>query len=152
MKQIELIEGGLFTDDRGRVCFVNDFDFSDVRRFYIIENSSTDIVRAWIGHKIENKYFFVATGKFLIGAVEIDDWEEPSKDLETHEHILTEKESKILKIPAGFANGVKALEPNSKLIVFSSLSLEEGKQDDYRFPAELWLNWKDYTEEHSGKE
>ena len=45
-------------------------------------------------------------------------------------------------IPAGYANGIKSLEEGSKLIVFSSNNLEDAKEDDYRFPADMWFNWK----------
>ena len=60
MKQnMKIINGGTFKDSRGTLRFVNDFDFSEVKRFYQIENSSTDIVRAWQGHKIEEKFFLL---------------------------------------------------------------------------------------------
>ena len=44
-------------------------------------------------------------------------------------------------IPLGYANGIKALETNSKLIVFSSQTLENAKKDDYRFEKNLWFDW-----------
>ena len=31
--KIEKIQGGLFADDRGFLRFINNFDFSDVKRF-----------------------------------------------------------------------------------------------------------------------
>jgi len=139
---MKVINGGIFNDDRGCLRFVNDFDFSDVKRFYQIENSSTDVVRAWQAHKKENKYFFASSGSFLICAVEIDDWDNPSPNLDVKKFILNSQESAILKIPAGYANGIKALEEDSKLLVFSSNSLEAGKDDNYRFPAGLWVDWK----------
>ena len=146
---MKIISGGSFNDERGTLRFVNDFDFSDVKRFYQIENNSTDIVRAWQGHKVENKYFFVTSGSFLICGVKIDNWENPSKNLPVEKYIMSSKESQILMIPTGYANGIKALEENSKLMVFSSNNLEDAKNDDYRFPANMWYNWStDYTEEH----
>jgi len=137
-----LITGDSFTDSRGILRFVNDFDFSDVKRFYQIESSYIDIVRAWQGHKAENKYFFVTSGSFLICGVKIDDWENPSKNLPVEKHILSADKSKILMIPAGYSNGIKALEEGSKLIVFSSNTLEGGKDGDYRFEANKWFNWE----------
>jgi len=55
-------------------------------------------------------------------------------------------------IPAGYATGIKALGEGSKLIVFSSNTLEDGKDDNYRFPADMWVNWEEeaslsYSEE-----
>jgi dTDP-4-dehydrorhamnose 3,5-epimerase len=135
-----LIEGGQFSDERGSLRFVNSFDFKDLKRFYIIEQPK-NFVRAWQGHKIENKYFYVISGSFLICGVKIDDWENPSSDLKVHEYHLSEKESQIFMIPGGYANGFKALEDNSNLLVFSNLSLEESKQDDYRFDKSMWKNW-----------
>jgi len=142
-QKMKLINGGIFQDERGTLRFVNDFDFSDVKRFYQIENSSTDVVRAWQGHKVENKYFFVSTGSFLICCVKIDDWDNPSPDLSVEKIILKANESSILMIPAGYVNGIKALEEGSTLIVFSSNTMEDAKEDNYRFPAELWFNWQE---------
>ena len=136
-----IIPGNSFTDSRGTLRFVNDFDFSDVKRFYQIENSSTDVIRAWQAHKKENKYFFASSGSFLICAVEIDDWDNPSPNLDVKEFILSATTSAILMIPSGYANGIKALEEGSKLLVFSSNTLEDGKDDNYRFDKDLWYDW-----------
>lgn len=136
-----IIKGKVFSDERGSLRFVNGFDFSDVKRFYTIQNKSTEIIRAWQGHKIENKYFFVSSGSFLICCVKIDDWKKPSKDLLVEKFMLLAGDSQILMVPAGYANGIKALEENSKLLVFSSNSLEDAKEDDYRYPADWWFDW-----------
>ena len=113
-----IITGGVHEDNRGRNTFVNEFDFTDVRRFYTVQNNSTETIRAWQGHKIENKYFFVTSGSFLICSVKIDDWENPSRDLPIEKFIMSANEGNILMMPAGYANGIKALEEGSKLMVF----------------------------------
>ena len=136
-----IIKGGIFQDERGSISFVNEFDFSDVKRFYVITNRSENIVRAWQGHKIERKYFYTISGSFLICAVKIDDWDNPSQDLPVEKFTLSENKSQILMIPPGYANGIKALKPASKLLVFSSQTLENAKRDDYRFKASLWYGW-----------
>jgi dTDP-4-dehydrorhamnose 3,5-epimerase len=136
-----LIDGGYYVDERGSISFVNNFDFSDVKRFYVITNSSKNIVRAWQGHKIEQKHFYVICGSFLICAVKVDDWYNPSQDLPVEKFTLSENKSQILMIPSGYANGIKALKPNSKLLVFSSQTLKNAKSDDYRFEASLWYSW-----------
>lgn len=138
-----IIKGGIHQDNRGKISFVNDFDFSDVKRFYIIQNDTEDIVRAWQGHKFENKYFYVISGAFLVCSVKIDDWINPSEYLPVEKFIISSTESEILLIPGGNANGVKALEENSKLMVFSSNTLEESKEDEYRFDVNLWVNWSE---------
>ena len=47
--QIEIIDGDIFKDERGRINTVNSFNFEDVRRCYMIKNASTDIVRGLKG-------------------------------------------------------------------------------------------------------
>lgn len=136
-----LYSGGRHSDGRGVVRFVNDFDMQNIRRFYHVVNKSCAIVRAWQGHKIEEKYFYVAQGSFLIAAVKIDDWQNPSEKLEAETFKLTANNPQILFVPAGYANGVQALEEESNLIVYSNLTLEESAHDTYRFDAKLWNVW-----------
>jgi dTDP-4-dehydrorhamnose 3,5-epimerase len=138
-----IINGGIHTDERGTLLHVNDFDFSGIKRFYQVENSSTQMVRAWQGHRIESKHFFVGQGAFLIAAVKIDDWENPSADLKAEHFVLKASAPQILYIPPGYANGVKALEEHSILTIFSNLSLEQSANDTYRFDASLWFKWKE---------
>lgn len=118
--------------------FVNDFDFDGVKRFYAITHPDTKIIRAWQGHKLETKYFYVAAGAFRISWVKIDIWEQPSRDLEIHNKELNDSESEILVIGPGHATAIKALMPDSTLVIFSDKSLEESKADDYRFGTNYW--------------
>jgi dTDP-4-dehydrorhamnose 3,5-epimerase-like enzyme len=138
----ELIRGNLFTDNRGTLKFVNDFTFPDVKRFYQIIHPDITVVRAWQGHRVEHKYFYVVKGKFAIACVEIDNWETPSPDLEAAVTILEEGAPAVLSVPPGFANGIKALEPDSVLMVYSNLSLQESAEDRWSFDAALWFDWK----------
>lgn len=133
-----LIEGGFAIDERGQVSFVNDFDFKNVKRFYIVENFSTDTIRAFHGHLKEAKYVFVVSGSALIAAVKIDSPENPSKDQEVFRFILSARKPTILYIPPGYANGFRALENNTKVIFFSTSTLEESKKDEYRYPVDYW--------------
>jgi len=134
----KIIKGGFAVDERGKVTFCNDFNFKNVKRFYLLENSSTDIIRAFHGHLKEEKYMFVASGRAIICAIKLDDVEKPSKENEVHRFVLSARNPSVLYIPAGFANGFKALEENTKMIVFSTSSLEESQKDDYRFPYDYW--------------
>ncbi len=133
-----IIKGNIHTDHRGTVRFVNDFTFNGIKRFYTITHPDTSTIRAWQGHKLESKYFYVTQGSFLINWIEIDNWQQPSKHLKINAHTLSDTESQILIIPPGHVNGFKALEPDSTIIVFSDMSLEESKEDDYRLPADYW--------------
>src|SRR5690606_36251636 len=111
--------GGLAVDDRGKLSFVNEFNFSDVKRFYCVENHQVGFVRAWHGHKKEGKYFFVTRGSFLVGAVKVDNWENPSKDLPVQRFTLSADNPGILYIPPGYANGLMSLTLGASLMIFS---------------------------------
>lgn len=137
-----LMKGGLAVDDRGSVSFVNDFNFNNVKRFYIVENHKRDFTRAWHAHKKEAKYVMVIKGSAIIGAVKIDNWENPSKDAEVNRFVLSEKNPSALYIPSGFANGFKSLTDDTKLIFFSTSSLEESLGDDFRYDSNYWNIWE----------
>src|ERR1035437_9025641 len=92
----KLIKGGLFNDERGTLQFVNDFNFKGIKRFYTISHPDSEIIRAWQGHKIESKYFFVTKGKFLIFWVEIDNWDNPDKKLKVNQQKLSADNPQIL--------------------------------------------------------
>jgi dTDP-4-dehydrorhamnose 3,5-epimerase-like enzyme len=139
--EIQLIKGGLAVDDRGEVSFINDFNFHNVNRSYIVSNHASGFVRAWHGHKREAKYVMVVKGAALIGAVEVDDWGSPSPDLKVARFVLSEKSPSVLFIPAGYANGFMSLTNDAKLIFFSTSTLEESLGDDYRFDSRLWDIW-----------
>lgn len=133
-----IITGNTHTDQRGAIRFVNDFHFEGVKRFYSITHPDVNVIRAWQGHKLETKYFYVSKGSFCVNWIGIDDWENPSQDLTIHTHLLSDQQSEILIIPPGHVNGFKALEPDSILMVFSDMSLEDSKNDDFRFPVTYW--------------
>jgi dTDP-4-dehydrorhamnose 3,5-epimerase-like enzyme len=134
----KIIEGSIFSDSRGSVSFVNDFKFTDIARFYVITNSEENPMRAWQGHKLDSKNFYCVQGSFRVSFVKIDNWEQPSKDLEVESVILKSSESKVLHIPFGFANAVESLEKDSKLISFSTLPLDQVPNDDVRFEPNYW--------------
>ncbi|QYS86603.1 hypothetical protein JJC03_00530 [Flavobacterium oreochromis] len=135
----KILEGGYFEDHRGSVQFVNDFQFTNINRFYIIKNSESDRLRAWQGHKLDEKNFYCVQGSFKIGFVKIDNWENPSKDLIVNTEILSANESKILKIPPGYANAILSLEKDSKLVSFSTLPLSMVEEDDVRYDSDTWI-------------
>ena len=138
---LKLIKGDLFIDDRGSVAFINDFNFAGVKRFYSVTNHRPQFVRAWHGHKKEGKYVSVVQGTALFGAVKIDSWESPSKDLDVSKFVLSEKNPAILYIPPGYANGFMSLVENTRLIFYSTSTLAESNGDDYRYDARLWDIW-----------
>jgi dTDP-4-dehydrorhamnose 3,5-epimerase len=140
----EIIRGGVFSDNRGILRFVNDFHFNDVKRFYFIKHPNTDFIRAWQGHQFEKKYFYPISGSFVLAWVKINDFENPSKNLIPEYHILSAASSEIISIPKGYANGLKALEPNSELLLFSDMSLEDSLNENIRYPADWWMDWEKF--------
>ena len=137
-----LIQGNISRDQRGVLKYNNDFDLTEIKRLYIIQNDSKNIIRGWQGHKIEQRWFTSISGIFKINLIEIDNWEKPSKSLEIKTFTLNDKKPKILFIPGGFAHGYKTLTTDTSLIVFSTATLSESKNDDYRFEAYYWNPWE----------
>ena len=137
-----IINGDLSVDDRGELMFVNQFNMDLVKRFYVISNHKSGFIRAWHAHKIESKYVFIVNGTALISTVKIDDWNNPSSDLAIDKFVLTAKKPSILYIPNGYANGFKTLSSDTKIIFFSTSTLGDSIDDDYRFDAYKWNPWE----------
>lgn len=135
----KIIQGGNFSDHRGTISYVNDFSFEDIERFYIISNSDENPIRAWQGHKLDAKNFYCLKGSFKIHFVKIDNWESPAKNLNIETILVSELDSKVVHIPAGYANAIESLENNSKLISFSTLPLINVKEDEARYPLDYWV-------------
>ena len=138
---VEVIQGAKYTDSRGSLIYFNEFNLEPIKRFYIVEPDSKNTIRAWQGHKIEQKWFYVLSGSFKIILLKPDEWKTPSEDLYYQEFILSSNNHQILHIPGGFVNGFKACEANSRLMVFSDFTLSESSQDDFRFNKNLWYGW-----------
>lgn len=131
----KLIAGDMARDARGSVAFVNAFQFEGVKRFYVIDNASVGVPRAWHGHWKEEKYVFVAAGRAVICAA----------DMRTGRVLrfeMSAQEPSVLHIPAGWANGSMALESSTKIIHFSTVTLAESEKDDTRYPinafSDVW--------------
>ncbi|WP_269237487.1 WxcM-like domain-containing protein [Flavobacterium flavigenum] len=134
----KIVEGGHFSDHRGTISYVNNFSFKNIERFYIISNSDENPIRAWQGHKLDAKNFYCVKGSFKIHFVKIDNWENPSKDLNIETIIVSASDSKIVHIPPGYANAIESLETDSKLISFSTLPLSAVSDDDVRYASDYW--------------
>lgn len=141
MKNPKIINGGIHSDVRGSISFVNDFDFSKVKRFYNICHTNTEIIRAWQGHKEESKWFYVSSGSFKVVLIKIDDWSKASQIDSPIEFHLEFSEPRVLFIPGGYVNGFQATTPNSQMMVFSDFTIEESQNDDFRFDKDLWYKW-----------
>jgi dTDP-4-dehydrorhamnose 3,5-epimerase-like enzyme len=127
-----IINGNSRTDERGMLQFNNDFNALGVKRMYTIQNRDTEFVRAWQGHKIEQRWFTAVQGSFKIHLIAIDDWEKPSTDLEKLEFVLDATKMDVLHVPAGYVSSIQSLEETSKLLLLSDYLLGEIK-DEYRY-------------------
>lgn len=132
-----LLEGKKHQDERGIITFNNEFNASQVKRIYTIENSSTDYIRGWQGHKIEQRWFACMKGSFEISVIKVDDFEKPSKELTIWKYLLTDDILTYLHVPAECMTAIQSKEYNSKLLVLSDYSLGE-IADEYRLPIDYF--------------
>lgn len=129
-----IIDGQNFMDIRGNLNCVNDFDFKNIKRFYHIKNHKNNTIRAWHAHKYESKYFYVSSGKFLLGSVNLENHQ-------VEKYFLNYEDPKIVCIPKNHANGFMNLTTNSTIIVFSDKTLKESLNDDIRYSFDKWNIW-----------
>ena len=132
-----LISGKCHRDSRGILFYNNDFDFTNLKRMYVIENSSKDVIRAWQGHKIEQRWFSAVLGSFKIQLIAVDNWDTPSLTLPKIEFTLHSETLDILHIPAGYISSIQALEEKSKLVVMADYHLGE-LNDELRYPTDYF--------------
>lgn len=134
---MKIIDGQLFVDDRGSLSCVNGFDFKDVKRFYMVKNHTKGFIRAWHGHKKEGKYVSVVSGAAIVAYTSI---ENPGF---MYKLVLSASKPQILFIPPGNYNGFKTLTNDTKLIFYSTSTLEESMSDDIRESADKWRHvWR----------
>lgn len=138
MSKVKVIQGEIFKDHRGQISSLNSFDFEGVERFYFIHHPDKSVVRGWHGHKFETKWFYCTKGSFTIGIVEPDNWDKPSDNLTPEVFNLSEQDSKIVCVPEGRANCIKANEDGSILMVFSGKKMPEALEDSWRYDASMW--------------
>jgi dTDP-4-dehydrorhamnose 3,5-epimerase len=132
----EIINGGLAIDDRGALSFLNTVPFANVIRMYGVENFSTDVIRAFHGHAVEEKFVLVTSGSAIVALAKMND-DRTGMDAPKR-YVLSSRKPQLLYAPAGYANGFRALEPGTKMLFFSSTTIEQAATDDYRFPYDYF--------------
>ena len=137
MELPKIIKGNSFTDIRGTIYFNNSFDTSEIKRMYIIQNSSVNVIRGWQGHKVEQRWFSALQGEFEINLIEVDNWETPSKYLQSIKYNLNSDKMNVLHVPPGFVSSIRSKEPASKLLAMSNYGIEE-INDEYRYENEYF--------------
>lgn len=139
--KLMLLEGKKNTDERGLITFNNDFDASPVKRIYTIENHSTDFIRGWQGHQVEQRWFSCMKGSFEIFVIEADDITNISKDAIIQKYFLTDEVLTYLHIPSGYITAIQATENGSKLLVLADYGLGE-INDEYRYSLDYFNQLK----------
>jgi dTDP-4-dehydrorhamnose 3,5-epimerase-like enzyme len=130
-----LIKGNYHNDNRGSLKYNNDFDASQIKRVYTIENVDLQVQRGWQGHKIEQRWFLAVSGKFKISLIKVDNWEKPSFELKPSVFELSSNILDVIHVPSGYMSCIQAIEDNSKLLIMADYRLGE-IQDEYRFDLE----------------
>ncbi|MFV0199830.1 WxcM-like domain-containing protein [Empedobacter falsenii] len=135
------LKGNRHEDERGIITYNNDFEASQIKRIYTIENHSLDFIRGWQGHKVEQRWFAAMKGEFEICTIEIDDFDQPSKDVMISKYQLNDESLTYLHIPSGYITAIQAKKEGSKLLVLADYALGE-IQDEYRFALDYFKNSK----------
>jgi len=136
-----LYQGLTHSDSRGVMRFVNEKGPGVYRRFYLITPANKTI-RAWQGHRHEEKAFFAISGSFIMGVVNPSSFEQPRDDEIPDFFELTSENNHLLRVPGGCYTGIKALTTNATLLVLSDTDLVHSKADEYRQPAHRWVDWE----------
>ncbi|WP_293887122.1 MULTISPECIES: WxcM-like domain-containing protein [unclassified Sphingobacterium] len=143
MGELGFIQGGIAKDERGQIRFVNEFDMSLVKRFYIIKNANTALIRGWRAHRVEQRWFYVLSGSFNVDLVKIDNWENPSPELPVENLILHETDMKVLYVPMGYGTAFRALEGGSELLVYADYPVSHAPLDNYTWEYDYFKNMRD---------
>lgn len=141
-EDIKIIEGEIHCDYRGSISSLNAFHFEDIRRAYFIHHPDASVIRGWHAHQHERKWFYCVKGAFTLAFVRIDNWECPSSDLKAEIIKVSDTDSKIVCVPEGYANCLKASVPDSVLMVLSDKILEDAIGDSWRYDNSMWVDWK----------
>ena len=131
----KLANGNCHSDERGSLKYNNDFNATEIKRMYVIENANVQFERGWQGHKIEQRWFSAMVGKFRIQLIKLDDWENPNSKLKPFVFKLSSETLNVLHVPSGYISCIQSEEENAKLLVMTDFSLGE-VNDEYRYALE----------------
>ncbi|WP_258319652.1 WxcM-like domain-containing protein [Chryseobacterium chendengshani] len=134
-----LLKGEKNQDERGIITYNNDFDASQIKRIYTIENHSTEFIRGWQGHKVEQRWFACIRGSFKVSVIVIDHFENPSKELTIQTYVLKDDVLTYLHIPSGCITAIQSKQKGSKLLVLADYKLGE-ISDEYRYSLDYFNN------------
>jgi dTDP-4-dehydrorhamnose 3,5-epimerase len=136
MEEPKILIGKTIPDDRGMVSFNNELTFEKIKRKYIVKNHDINFVRGMHAHKLESKWAEVIKGTAQFVLYKVLNWYTGEGTLPVR-FILSDFQSNILYIPPGYANSFQNLTSDTIVQFYSSSTLEESKNDDYRFDYRL---------------
>lgn len=132
----KIIDIPLHLDDRGSVYGAFDnLDKFGIKRTYVVRNWQPGLIRAWHGHEKASTYIHVVKGAakicarpiYIEGAVNdllcIDNYRVST---------LSAAKPQLFYIPPGWFNGTMTLQEDTRLLVYSTLTLDEVRKDDIR--------------------
>ena len=132
MARPKLYNVPLYIDDRGYVyCPFDNLDSQRIKRTYVVENHGRGMVRAWHGHRKASTYIHVIHGAAKLAACHMDN----PNDFTVVS--LASRNPGVFCIPPNYYNGTMSLEAGTKMLVYSTISFNQCKNDDYR------ANWED---------
>lgn len=132
MVKPEIIDIPLHQDDRGYVycaldCLIN----REIQRTYVVENFSRGMIRAWHGHQKADTYMHVINGASKIATMCMDNLDDINM------FTVSSRKPQIVCVPAGYYNGTMSLEDGTKILVYSTLTFDEVKEDDCRMSCRV---------------
>jgi dTDP-4-dehydrorhamnose 3,5-epimerase len=127
-----------FVDDRGTLdqVFNSDLPFGIKRIYTTVSNKG--VIRGLHGHHNEWKTFYVSKGSIKIITFRMP---EPEIESDIKIFVLNETKPQILILPPNFYHGYVSLSDESRVIIFSSATLEETKKDDHRVEPNTYLSY-----------
>ena len=94
-------------------------------------------------HVVEQRWFFCVEGSFDVRIAEIPNVDHIPDNPKVYRYCLDYEKPNILHIPSGYANGFRALEENSKLLIFADYPFGAISDDQVRFDKDLWTLWNE---------
>ena len=122
----QIIDINVHLDDRGSVYGAFDnLDWHKIKRTYVVRNWQAGTIRAWHGHFKAATYIHVIKGTAKVAA----------KHMDTSDVVvgtLSSLKPQLFYVPPGWYNGTMTLQEDTRLLIYSTLTLEKVKEDDER--------------------
>lgn len=126
MDKPEIITVPLHLDDRGSVyCSFDHLIENLIQRTYVVRNWQPGTIRAWHGHKEAATYIHIIKGTAKVAA----------KQMDGNDYLvatLSSLKPQLFYIPPGWYNGTMTLQEDTRILIYSTLTFDEVKHDDFR--------------------